>query len=498
MSFVDLWYYPALVLVFIVVVFIQFLFWNKFRLSNTLSKATLLIFSYILMILYDFRFAVCLTCIIMFVYISGMQIEKITGKAQKLLTCFTVIILVATLGVFKYLNFFMSSAYGLIGKSWTPLNLILPTGISFYIFSCIGYILDVSWGRIESEHNIIDIALFISFFPKQVCGPIVNARDFLPQLKENRRISFAGIERGIQIFIFGFFKKFALANNIGVFVDSVFKAPIAYSTPTIWLAVLSYFLQLYFDFSGYTDMAIGVSNLFGYDIGRNFNFPFLSRNIDDYWDRWHISLTSWLNEYVFNLIAIKLKRTISRWPKERKKRCKNLPTYTALMLTFLISGLWHGAGFTFIVWGLMHGVLSVCHRFYVNLVRRSGLIFISKSNSFFVIIDTVLNFVTLMIIQIFFRADSLNKAFDMLRLMFCYNVGIKQISTWTFLGIIILIVAAILAVVRSKKLKLSTVDGYYPIMDLSTIKGMTIFLLACGFSIIFANFGESYFIYANF
>lgn len=370
MTFVNLLFYWAVVCLLLAVVLIQVCCKER-QLSNLLTKVLLLIFSYISIGLLDWRFCLCITAVILITYFSALWI----GNAEKMkrggvITIVSVVFLVAFLGVFKYLNFFVSSVMAVFGHSWTTVNIILPIGISFYVFSAIGYILDVSWGIIPAEKSFLDMALYMSFFPKLVCGPIVSARDLLPQLKEDKRVSWKNIEIGIQIFVFGMFKKFLLADRLALFVNDTFAAPAAYGTLTIWLAVFSYYIQLYFDFSGYSDMAIGVFKIFGYDVKQNFNLPFVARNISDFWDRWHISLSTWLNEYVFNPLSIYFKRKVARLPKEKRSKYKMLPTYAALLITFLVSGLWHGAGFTFIVWGLCHGVYSVIHSIYANRMKK--------------------------------------------------------------------------------------------------------------------------------
>ena len=499
MSFTDFWFYPVTILILGLVALTQLVFMKKPNISNAVSKVILLVFSYMLMGMYDWRFCLCMTGVILLTYTAGIGIEKAgEGKVRHILTVLSVTALILVLGIFKYFNFFMSTAFNIVGKSWSTFNIILPLGISFYIFSAIGYVLDLSWGKIGAERNLFDMALFLAFFPKQVCGPIVNARDFLPQLKESRRITLKGIESGVQIFIFGFFKKMVLANRLAIFVDDVYYAPAAYGTATIWLAVFSYFLQLYFDFSGYSDMAIGTAKMFGYDIDRNFNLPFIARNISDFWNRWHISLSSWLNEYIFNPIALKFKRIVSQWPKERRKKYKNLPNYSAVFITFFISGLWHGAGFTFIVWGLLQGVISVIHGVYANWMHKHHRDFAQNKNKGIILFDILVNYFVLNLVQIFFRAESLSKAMYILKRMFTSNVGLEQPYTWAFFAAALMLVATLAACVHSYKRHLNKVEGYYIINDLNTVRGLTVFFTVCGLAICLAYVGETYFIYGNF
>ena len=498
MTFVNLRFYPAILCLILIVALIQSCFKNR-QLSNRLSKALLLIFSYISIGLFDWRFCLCVLAVTLIAFISAIKIEIAENdKRGGIMAAVSVIVLVAFLGVFKYLNFFMSSITAGFGHSWTTVNIILPIGISFYVFSAIGYILDVRWGVIPAEKNFLDMALYMSFFPKLVCGPIVNARDFLPQLKEDRKITWKNIEVGIQIFVFGMFKKFLLADRLALFVNDTFAAPAAYGTLTIWLAVLSYYLQLYFDFSGYSDMAIGISKLFGYDIKRNFNLPFIARNISDFWDRWHISLTTWLNEYVFNPIAMRFRRRVARLPKEKRARYKMLPTYGALMITFLVSGLWHGAGYTFIIWGLCHGVYSVIHSIYANWMKKHHRDFAEHKSKVVVALDILANYIVINVIQVIFRAETLGKAMSIYKRMFIWHAGVEQPYTWAFFAFVILAVATFAAYRRSRSLSLSSVEGYYPIMDLCTVKGLFFFFVMLGFTLLAGYFGSTYFIYAQF
>lgn len=498
MSFSDFWFYPCLFCFWGGLALCQFLLKEQEKVSQTLTKCLLLAFSIFVMGLYDPRFCLCMAGVILLTYFAGLAIARAAGKSRHTLTVLAVAVLLAVLGYFKYLNFFMSTLYGAAGRPWTDLPIILPLGISFYLFSAIGYILDVSRERTPAEQSLLDIALFLAFFPKQICGPIVSARDFLPQLKENRRITRKGLETGVQIFMFGFFKKFVLSNHLTLLVDDVFAAPIAYGTATVWLAVFSYSLQLYFDFSGYSDMAVGISRILGYDICRNFNLPFIAANIGEFWDRWHISLSSWLNTYLFLPIAMKVKYACAKLPKATRKRFKNLPGYTAVLVTFFISGLWHGAGFTFILFGLLHGMLSVLRSIYANWMKKHHRGFAQNKSMAIRMLDILATFVFVNLTEVFFRADSVSQAFFILRRMFTVNAGIEQPYTWSFIAAAVLLAATLAACRRAKKQGLSAVEGYYPLVDLSTFRGLTVFFTACGLTLMFSSFGETYFIYGRF
>ena len=254
----------------------------------------------------------------------------------------------AVLGIFKYYDFFVTSFCDVFHLTPGVLNLILPVGISFYTFQALSYTIDVYTGKIEKEKSFLQFALYLSFFPQLVAGPIVKASEFLPQLKENRKVTLAGLESGIQIFVFGMFKKVVLADNISVFVDEVYRSPQIFGSGTVALAVAAYAIQIYMDFSGYSDMAIGLGKMFGFHINENFNYPYIATSIKDFWRRWHISLSTWFKEYLYIPLG-----------GNREGKFK---TYRNLMIVFFMTGLWHGASWNFVVWGLFHGVFLVLER----------------------------------------------------------------------------------------------------------------------------------------
>lgn len=497
MAYTDFYFYPKFIILFAVVALIQFMLRRKQSFANTCSKVMLLAFSFYTLGYYNIRYVVCISAVILTVYLGGLSIARSDGKTRKYCTRICVLVLVVFLGIFKYLNFFAGTFCNAVGLNWTDINIILPLGISFYIFSAISYVLDVSWGNMEAEKSILNVALFLAFFPKLVCGPITKGYEFIPQLREYRRIQRKNVCAGVQVFVFGLFKKLVLADHIGVFVDDVYSRVGAFDNLTVWLAVFSYFLQLYFDFSGYSDMAIGVFKMFGYDVAPNFNLPFVSTTISEFWNRWHISLGSWLNDYVFNPLAIKFKRSMSGLTKETQKKYKMLPSYAACIITFLISGIWHGAGFTFILFGLLHGIMSVIQQIYSKWCKRHKKKWITEKRRLHYAIDILLNYVLVTFIQVFFRADSVPGAVHIFKMMFVPHVGLNQIYTWSVFAYVVLIIATILAYGHSR-CDYREMQGYYPLQDLSTVKGMTCFLVLCGLTVIMGYFGQTYFIYGRF
>jgi len=264
------------------------------------------------------------------------------------------------LGYFKYANFFLASlnaGLAAVGAehSFSLLQVILPIGISFYTFESINYMVDVYRRRLPAERSLPDLLLFITFFPHLVAGPIVRARDFLPQIRRPKRWDWARINLGVQLLLLGTFKKLAIADRMACFVDPIFEHPAMYPSHAHWMAMFAYALQIYGDFSGYTDMALGSAHLLGYKLTKNFDMPYLARNIADFWRRWHISLSSWLRDYLFIPLG--------------GSRCAPMRTVFNLMATMTLAGLWHGASWTFVVWGAIQGVWLVGHRVFSDIVR---------------------------------------------------------------------------------------------------------------------------------
>jgi D-alanyl-lipoteichoic acid acyltransferase DltB (MBOAT superfamily) len=301
---------------------------------------------------WDWRYAglILFSTVVDFAVGLGMVRTKSRDQRRMLL----MVSLVTNLGllfVFKYFNFFVDSAVRLsnsIGLPVEPMSfqLLLPVGISFYTFQTLSYSIDLYRGRIEVERKFLRFALFVAFFPQLVAGPIVRASDFLPQLAVRRSCGSRRFRAGLLLILIGLFKKVALADVIGaVVVDPVFADPANYSLFGRYIALVGYACQIYNDFSGYSDIAIGSAKIFGFDLPQNFNAPYLAVNVRDFWTRWHISLSTWLRDYLYFAMGG------NRRGKSR--------TYVNLMVTMLLGGLWHGAAWNFVLWGAFHGTVLV-------------------------------------------------------------------------------------------------------------------------------------------
>ncbi|GHV73296.1 hypothetical protein AGMMS49940_05980 [Spirochaetia bacterium] len=332
------------------------------------------------------------------------------------------------------------------------------------------------------------MALYIAFFPQLVAGPIVRASDFLPQLEEDRNVTVQNFTTGIQIFVFGLFKKVVIADWLSVFVDDVFRTPNAFHAISIILALIAYSIQIYFDFSGYSDMAIGCAKCLGYDFIRNFNLPYISRNITEFWRRWHISLSSWLKDYLYIPLG-----------GNRKGPGR---TYINNMLTMLLGGLWHGADWTFVVWGGAHGIALCIHKFCKKHFFKTNTNL--PPRKFFrvccLLAATVFTNIFVGFCWIFFRADNFLTAGQIIIRIVTWQKGIVQIYAWVIVAVIIVLTATAAAIVRNhdETHETTQINGFYPILDLSKLRHLVIFFAALGLIAGLAYTGANPFIYFQF
>ncbi len=421
----------------------------------TLKHTLLLIASYVFYGWWDYRFCFLMLLLSVVAWYCAKEIER--DHHRRLFGIIGIVFPLLVLGFFKYFNFFIDSFNQLVGiETASAWNIILPVGISFYTFQSMSYTIDVMRGVIKS-HTFSDVALYISFFPQLVAGPIVRASDFMPQLKVNKSLSLSDLAQGAQIFAFGLFKKLVIADNLSVFVDDVFAKPLAFSSITVILAVISYSIQIYCDFSGYSDMAIGVAKSIGYDFRANFNMPYISKNVTEFWKRWHISLSTWLQEYLYIPLGGNRKGTARR--------------YINLMLTMILGGLWHGANNTFVIWGFLHGVALCIHKIYAKSRRNK------KESTVGAIASVLATYMFVCVCWVFFRAENMGMAMDVLSRMFIWKDGITQIFSWSVFSIVIVAVANIAAWIKAKNAQSKEVNGYYPVLDLNKLGSMIFFFL---------------------
>jgi D-alanyl-lipoteichoic acid acyltransferase DltB (MBOAT superfamily) len=369
-------------LIFFIIVFITYWLIPKknFKRQNTL----LLLASYVFYGWWDWRFLSLIAFSTILDYVVGLKIHNSVSKKKTYL----IISLISNLGllcVFKYFNFFIESwvnLWSLFGyeMSLSTLNIILPVGISFYTFQTMSYSIDIFRGELKPTKNFIEFATFVSFFPQLVAGPIERASNLLPQLARERRMSITRFKDGVFQILIGFFRKVVVADAIGSVIDGIYNEPEIHNSSSLVMAVVLYSFQIYFDFSGYSDIAIGTAKILGFDFKRNFNLPYFSVSITEFWRRWHISLSTWLRDYLYIPLG------------GNKKGIKI--QYRNLFITMLLGGLWHGSSWNFVVWGAIHGLLlSVEKRFHL----------IPKK---YTIIKNLFIFCLVSLIWIFFRALS--------------------------------------------------------------------------------------------
>lgn len=323
-----------------------------------LQKLWLLVASYVFYATWNPPFVLLLAFSTLIDFLAGIRLARARGNgARRVWLAISLAVNFGALGFFKYANFFFENLTSIGGAEWQPLDIVLPLGISFYTFQTLSYTIDVYRGQQPPCRSLLDFALYVSFFPQLVAGPIVRSQDFLPQLRSRCGAS-SKWESGFRDIAIGFVKKVVFADTLGVFVDRVFADPGAHSASTLALGAYAYAYQIYFDFSGYSDIAIGLAALLGFDLRKNFDHPYLATNPAEFWRRWHISLSTWLRDYLYIPLGGNRKGT--------------LLTHRNLMITMLLGGLWHGAAWNFVFWGAYHGFLLAAHRFLTR--ERSPLL----------------------------------------------------------------------------------------------------------------------------
>jgi alginate O-acetyltransferase complex protein AlgI len=329
-----------------------------------------------------------------------------------------VLSLVVNVGVliyFKYANFFLQSLQATLHAagmeaSFPLLRVILPIGISFYTFEAINYVVDVYRGRIRAERNPAHFMLFILFFPHLIAGPIVRARDFLPQIARRKRFSWGRMHLGVLLFLLGLIKKLAVADRMAQFADPVFADPGRYGSPAIWTAMIAYALQVYCDFSGYTDMALGTAHMLGYKLAPNFNMPYLSANISEFWRRWHISLSTWLRDYIYIPLG--------------GSRGRAWRTWCNLLIVMTLGGLWHGANWMYVSFGVLQGLMLAVHRIFRSRWQRVPILDRTLATPLGTVLRVAFTFLCFCLTLVVFRSLDWNGALCMIGRLFAPVAGL--------------------------------------------------------------------------
>jgi len=373
------------------------------------GKLLLLAASYLFYMWWDPRFIVLILASTIVDYYLGILLETARPNRRKLLLAASLAVNLGILGFFKYYDFFAGSLADLlhIPRSSVVLQIVLPVGVSFYTFASLSYTFDVYWGKMKAVRSFVDYALFIAFFPHLIAGPIIRARQFISQIWNWRRPPAIMVQSGIILVLSGLIKKVVFADRFAVVSDGYFNDPAAHpGWLAAWSGCLAFFMQVFFDFSGYTDIARGCAKLLGFEFPLNFARPFLARNPTDFWQRWHITLSTWVRDYLF--------MPFSRGRKGR------FVLYRNLMIVMVLVGLWHGANWTFVAWGIYHGILLVGYRLFDRAVTGTTISRI-MAKRYFVPFSIGLMFFSCTVSMAFFRPKTLQASGYVLSALFGFQ-----------------------------------------------------------------------------
>jgi alginate O-acetyltransferase complex protein AlgI len=445
--------------IFLPLVFI--LYWFVFSKTKSTQNAFLVVVSYYFYSCWDFRFLFLLLFSTVLCYYTGIQIEKNTqGNKRKFWFWLSVIFNLGFLAIFKYYNFFavsFSEALNNIGLHSSPLllDVILPVGISFYTFHGLSYVIDIYYKRIQSEKKVIDYALFVSYFPLLVAGPIERATHLLPQVKLKRNFDFEKAKEGIYQIIWGLVKKVVIADTCASYANAIFDNYTSMNSLSLLLGAVYFAFQIYGDFSGYSDMALGMSKLFGLDLLRNFNYPYFSRDIAEFWRRWHISLSSWFRDYLYIPLGG------SRGSKIKQVR--------NVFVIFVVSGFWHGANWTFLAWGFINALYflpSLLLGTNRNNMETAELHW--DRNSIKTFFDILATFLLSCLAWIFFRANTISIAFDYIRRIFTEQTfSFQYLVNERYSNEMLLMVLAFVLVEWNCRYKVEPISGKYSITKMT-------------------------------
>ena len=398
-------------LIFILFISIVFLVYPRLGLRK--QNLFLLVASYVFYGYWDWRFTSLLVISTVVDFTVSRKIHHSNDPVKrKWLLVASVITNLGILGFFKYFNFFIDSAGALlttlgVDAHLPVLSIILPVGISFYTFQTMSYTIDIYYKKLEPTDSLLDFALFVSFFPQLVAGPIERAKHLLPQISIPRELTKENVITGMNLVLLGFFKKVAISDSLSPIVESIFSSPGDMSSGQLLTGIYAFSLQIYGDFSGYTDIARGIALILGFRIMENFNAPYLSRNITEFWRKWHISLSTWLRDYLYIPLG--------------GNRNGKLATYRNLMITMFLGGLWHGAAWTFVAWGVLHGAYLSLHRMFLK-GRNPDLPWTNSVAGWTVnIIKVFLTFHLVTLTWIFFRAPDFQNSLLYFKTLFSMN-----------------------------------------------------------------------------
>ena len=421
-------------LVFLPIVFM--LYWFVFR-GRRWQNLLVVTASYVFYGWWDWRFLLLIALTSVCVYGSGLLLEHYEGRRrrQQIVCVVNIVFNLGILGVFKYYNFFvenLDALFGMMGYhlDWVTMIVILPVGISFYTFQALSYTIDVYQKRLPATHDIIEFLAYISFFPQLVAGPNERATNLLPQYQRRRQFDYAKAVDGMRQMLWGFLKKLVIADNCATVVNEYWNHYQDLPGVSLFLMGVLFTFQIYCDFSGYSDIAIGCARLFGFNLMRNFYFPYFSRSIPEFWRRWHISLTTWFRDYIYFPLG--------------GSRCDKWKIIRNVYIVWGISGLWHGANWTFICWGLFHAtLLAIYNIFGINTKYKQVVAYGKYLPNIKETLQIALTFFLTVIGWIIFRAESMTQAVDFLTAMVSnrfFDASALHGVTYIYFGIALLAV----------------------------------------------------------
>ena len=409
------------------------LYWFVFQKDRRVQNLLLVIGSYVFYGWWDWRFLSLIFLSTLVDYFVGLKIYVSSYKKTKRFYLWVSILFnLGLLGFFKYFNFFIDSwinllsAFGYEHQSTWTLKVILPVGISFYTFQTMSYSLDIYFKKLKPTKDFISFASFVSFFPQLVAGPIERASNLLPQILNSRVFKYEQGVQGLRLILWGMFKKVVIADSLAPHVDTIFLNYLSFNGGVLFLGIIYFSFQIYCDFSGYSDIAIGTSKLFGFELMSNFKFPYFSRDIGEFWRRWHISLSSWFRDYLYI-------------PLGGSKRGKWL-SIRNIFIIFILSGFWHGANWTFIMWSLIHAFLYIPlflrgkNRQYTSTVVAEDQWLPTIKELF----QIGITFFSTMLAWIFFRSENIVSAFEYLEIMIT-NIGVPTSNRYGVIFVLIFI-----------------------------------------------------------
>ena len=422
-------------LTFLPLVFL--LYWFVFR-GRRWQNLLIVIASYIFYGWWDWRFLLLIAFTTISSYASGLLIEYFADyrKKQQLISAFNIIVNIGILCLFKYYNFFVGNLDTLLVSTigyhldWLTIDIILPVGISFYTFQALSYSIDVYRHNIKATHDIVEFAAYISFFPQLIAGPIERATNLLPQFQKSRHFDYAMAVDGLRQMLWGFLKKLVVADNCAWIVNRQWEDYQQLPGLSLFMVGVLFTFQIYCDFSGYSDIAIGCARLFGFNLMRNFNYPYFSRSIPEFWRRWHISLMTWLRDYVYIPLG--------------GSRCSKWKIIRNIFIVWAISGLWHGANWTFICWGLFHASLLAVYYIFGLTTKYEHIVahgrYLPNMKELF---QMAMTFILAVIGWIIFRAQNITQAVDYLSAMVnnkFYDASALQGKLYILFGFLLLLI----------------------------------------------------------